>query len=175
MTSWNWPRNLGYTGKEIDAAWEKVDEDWWQGLRPYPSAPDALELLDALVARNRDLQVYFVTGRHPWTQYASTLWLERHGYFAPSVITTSKKAQLAQVFNLEGKVAVMEDKPSLLSAYWLGNSCEHIYRIEQPYNEQNTPGNLGFRTVLGAVQDLAIKWELETETPHGAREAAENV
>lgn len=171
MTSWHWPRALGYSNKEIDAAWDKADHDWWQEIKPYATAAEALELLSNFTDYNKDFQVYFVTGRWPHIQFVSIGWLETYGFFRPSVITTSRKAALAQVFQQDGRVAVIEDKPSLLSAYMLGNSCQHIYRIEQPYNLLNTPGNRGFKTVLGAVQDLGMQWQLETKTPQTKAEA----
>lgn len=165
MQAWNWHKALGYTNKEIDQAWDQVDDWWWKTLDAYPQTNEALLLLDDLRKRNPDFQVYFVTGRHATVQQASTIWLNTHGFVCPSVITSSRKAELAQVFEKDGPIAVIEDKPAIIQAY-ARSTVARIYIIEQPYNRL-LPYSVHYKaTVFDAVRDLIDHWQLKTETPH---------
>lgn len=172
LQGWDWPKRLGYTNKEIDAAWEKVDWDWWYGLEPYPGAEESIARLsgfDGLEDSNDDFHVYYVTGRHASAKHASADWLCKMGACHSSVITCSRKAELARIFTKEGPVAVIEDKPTLLRAYWnLPDDIEavnplFIYCIDQPYNK----GCYGqhFATVGEAVDEMASIFSLKTQTP----------
>lgn len=176
MKSWDWPKRMGYTNREIDEAWAKVDFAWWMGLRPYPSAEDALRLLQKLKDHNKDFQVYFVTGRHSWAQSATTQWVNVWGIWMPSVICTSHKKALAQIFCKDGPVVAIEDKPALIGDYLYSSLVERVYIVDQPYNRQegfllNTGRNWRVNQVGEAVNRLVDEWSLKTPTPQ--TEAAE--
>jgi hypothetical protein len=132
--TWNWPKTeCGYTNQEIDAAWDRVDDIWWNMLKPYDGVEDALERLHWLDYR-RKAQVVFCTGRYPSARSASENWLYNHGYPGAHVITTSKKLHIAHAHAANGPVSVIEDKPTLLEQY-LGGPLDTVYCIDQPYNQ----------------------------------------
>jgi hypothetical protein len=131
--TWNWPKTeCGYTNKQIDAAWDRVDDIWWQTLRPYDGVEEALERLHWLDYRGK-CQVVFCTGRYPSARSASENWLYSHGYPGAHVITTSKKLHIAHAHAANGPVSVIEDKPTLLEDYKTG-PVDTVYCIDQPYN-----------------------------------------
>lgn len=165
MQAWNWHKALGYTNKEIDQAWDQVDESWWLCLAGYPLATEALHLLARVRDHNSDFQLYFVTGRHASAQRASALWLSIFGAECPSVITSSRKAELARIFEKDGPVAVIEDKPSIIEQYVLSTEAR-VYIIDQPYNRRISYSAHCKATVFDAVRDLIDHWQLKTETPH---------
>lgn len=171
LTHWSWPRALGYTRAEEDQAWAKVDEFWWLGLPALEGARAALCEMADMCRKHRDFVVYFVTGRHSWTQRASSMWLAKNGFYDASVICTSDKAALAKVLGKGGLVAVIEDKPSILYDYYLTKTIRPIYIMDQPYNREASATMPPFsdwsthrvHSALDAVLDLNIRWYPETE------------
>jgi hypothetical protein len=162
--TWNWPKTeCGYTNKQINAAWDRVDDYWWVNLKPYPGVQDALERLCWLDHRGVT-QVVFCTGRYPSARGASRDWLYRHGYERLAhVITTSKKLDIAQAHAANGPVSVIEDKPTLLEEYKFG-PVDTIYCIDQPYNRDvAAPYNMGSPCAefirLISAKDAAIDYE----------------
>lgn len=132
--TWDWPKTeCGYTQKQVDAAWDKIDDMWWMALQPYPGTFDALKLL-AWLDEVGKTQVTFVTGRYPSARNASALWLVDHGYRSPHVLTTSRKEAVAKALAANGPVAVIEDKPTLIEGYANSQYVNLVYAIDQPYN-----------------------------------------
>jgi hypothetical protein len=162
--TWNWPKTeCGYTNKQIDAAWDRVDDIWWNSLPAYPGVEDALQRLHWLDYR-RKAQVVFCTGRYPSARFASTTWLSMHGFACAHVITTSAKLHIAHAHAANGPVSVIEDKPTLLEDYKLG-PVDTIYCIDQPYNRDVAANYLNPMKPLAefirliSAKDAAIDYE----------------
>jgi len=76
---------------DVDRLWRVVADttNWWLDVPAYE--PDQIERLYAQ-ARTARWEVFFMTSRPPSAgdsvQLQTQVWLERHGYFLPSVLTT---------------------------------------------------------------------------------------
>ncbi len=76
---------------DIERLWRNVaaTTNWWLDIPPYE--PDQIERLYTQVRRAR-WEVFFMTSRPPSAgdsvQLQTQVWLERHGFFLPSVLTT---------------------------------------------------------------------------------------
>jgi hypothetical protein len=108
-------RELGLAPDDIDAELSKADVDrlwravatttnWWLDIPPYE--PDQIARLYAEVRRSR-WEVFFMTSRPPSggdsVQLQTQVWLERHGYYLPSVLTTpaGSRGELARSLRLD--------------------------------------------------------------------------
>ena len=98
-------RELGLPATDVEAELSKSDVDrlwrmvadtanWWLDVPAYES--DQIRRLYAQ-ARNSRWEVFFMTSRPPSAgdsvQLQTQVWLERHGYFLPSVLTTPSGAR----------------------------------------------------------------------------------
>ena len=134
LECWHWPQQeCGYTQEQVDAAWDAVDDRWWLSLDPLPGAVKAMDKI-WWMEREGLLTAYFVTGRLPWARKASCDWLEEHGGFVhPQVICSSQKQHIAVA--LGGKVAAVEDKPSIIGKYRsVACKVDRLYVVDYPYN-----------------------------------------
>lgn len=185
MKRWDWHRALGYTNREVDEAWDKVDHQWWYDIEAYPTTPQAVVLLSdyfhGLEVENPGTHVYYVTGRYATARHATVDWLQGQGACCPSVVCTSRKAMLAGAFAIDGPVAAVEDKPSMIREYGASTHVNPIIIVDQPYNQEENLGDprlyahcavIRVSTALAAVEILASMWGLKIEKPQTA-EAAE--
>ena len=94
------------TRAEIDRLWRVVGEtpNWWLELPAY-EADQLPRLYD--MARRQRWEVFFLTSRPPSAgdavQLQTQVWLERHGYILPSVLTTpaGARGELARSLRLD--------------------------------------------------------------------------
>ncbi len=76
--------------KDVKRVWDWVAKqtNWWMDLQAYE--PDQIERLYA-VSRAAGWEVFFLTNRPASAgdsvQFQTQWWIERHGYFLPSVLT----------------------------------------------------------------------------------------
>ena len=81
---------------DVDRLWRVVAEttNWWLDVPAYE--PDQIKRLYAQ-ARTARWEMFFMTSRPPSAgdsvQLQTQVWLERHGYFLPSVLTTPSGAR----------------------------------------------------------------------------------
>jgi hypothetical protein len=91
---------------DVDRLWRAVASttNWWLDVPAYE--PDQIERLYAQVRRAR-WEVFFMTSRPPSAgdsvQLQTQVWLERHGYYLPSVLTTpaGARGELARSLRLD--------------------------------------------------------------------------
>jgi hypothetical protein len=91
---------------DVDRLWRAVaaTTNWWLDVRPHE--PDQIERLYAQ-ARKARWEVFFMTSRPPSAgdavQLQTQVWLERHGYYLPSVLTTptGARGELARSLRLD--------------------------------------------------------------------------
>lgn len=82
--------------KDVERLWKAVANapNWWGDLPPYE--PDQLARLYAL-ARSGRWEVFFMTSRPPSggdsVQLQTQVWLERYGFYMPSVLTAPAGAR----------------------------------------------------------------------------------
>jgi len=94
------------TKADIDRLWRAVagTTNWWLDVPAYE--PDQIERLYAQVRQSR-WEVFFMTSRPPSAgdsvQLQTQVWLERHGFFLPSVLTTpaGARGELARSLRLD--------------------------------------------------------------------------
>jgi hypothetical protein len=76
--------------KDVARVWEHIGRtsNWWMTLRPYE--PDQVERLYR-VTRDAGWEVFFLTNRPAsagdTVQFQTQWWIERHGFYLPSVLT----------------------------------------------------------------------------------------
>jgi hypothetical protein len=86
----------GLSKPDVERLWRVVaaTTNWWLDVPPYE--PDQIARLYAQ-ARTARWEVFFMTSRPPSAgdavQLQTQVWLERHGYFLPSVLTTPSGAR----------------------------------------------------------------------------------
>ena len=86
----------GLSKSDVDRLWRVVADttNWWLDVPAYE--PDQLKRLHAQ-ARTARWELFFMTSRPPSAgdsvQLQTQVWLERHGYFLPSVLTTPSGAR----------------------------------------------------------------------------------
>ncbi len=91
---------------EVERLWRNVSaaSNWWLDVPAYE--PDQIERLYAQVRRAR-WEVFFMTSRPPSAgdsvQLQTQVWLERYGFYLPSVLTTPSGArgELARALRLD--------------------------------------------------------------------------
>jgi hypothetical protein len=91
---------------DVDRLWRAVASttNWWLDVPAYE--PDQIERLYAQARRAR-WEVFFMTSRPPSggdsVQLQTQVWLERHGYYLPSVLTTpaGARGELARSLRLD--------------------------------------------------------------------------
>jgi hypothetical protein len=91
---------------EIDRLWKAVAgiPNWWLDVPPYE--PDQIERLYARARQGR-WEVFFLTSRPPSAgdavQLQTQVWLERFGFYLPSVVTTpaGARGELARSLRLD--------------------------------------------------------------------------
>src|SRR5262245_16468113 len=108
-------RELGLAPDDVEAELSKPDVErlwravagttnWWLDIPPYE--PDQITRLYA-EARQSRWEVFFMTSRPPSAgdsvQLQTQVWLERHGYYLPSVLTTpaGSRGELARSLRLD--------------------------------------------------------------------------
>lgn len=91
--------------KEIRKVWEYVAKtpNWWVELRPYE--PEQLARLYERV-RSNGWELFFLTNRPPsggdTVQYQTQWWLERQGFYMPSVLTVpGSRGEIANALRLD--------------------------------------------------------------------------
>ena len=91
---------------DIDRLWRAVADkpNWWLDVPPYE--PDQIVRLYSRVRQSR-WEVFFMTSRPPSAgdsvQLQTQVWLERNGFFLPSVLTTpaGARGELARSLRLD--------------------------------------------------------------------------
>ena len=91
---------------DVDRLWRSVAgaTNWWLDVPPYE--PDQIERLYTLVRRAR-WEVFFMTSRPTSAgdavQLQTQVWLERHGFYLPSVLTapTGARGELTRSLRLD--------------------------------------------------------------------------
>ena len=108
-------RELGITAKDAESDLTKADierlwraiagmANWWLDVPAYE--PDQIDRLYSRVRQSR-WEVFFVTSRPPSAgdsvQLQTQVWLERHGFFLPSVLTApaGARGELARCLRLD--------------------------------------------------------------------------
>ncbi len=116
--TWDWPKALGYTSKEISAAWAKTNElAWWEELEPLPGAALFLDHLAARCYDYPEWEAYFVTSRQRKTAYIkeqTEVWIREHSpntRNATVLVNCAHKGDVCQALGLDG---LIDDKPSHL-------------------------------------------------------------
>ena len=132
---WHWPQHFGYSGEQIDRAWEAVKATrFWNTLEPMKGIQD----IHYLPLGSR---VYFITSRVGPTALRQTqLWLhsrlsftfaDRHEY---SVIISSNKAASALALGLDFYI---DDYPhNVNTVVGLMPNCA-VYLLDAPYNRRD--------------------------------------
>jgi hypothetical protein len=103
----------GLSKSDVDRLWRAVASttNWWLDVPAYE--PDQIERLYAQ-SRKARWEVFFMTSRPPSAgdsvQLQTQVWLERHGYFLPSVLTTpaGARGELARSVRLD---LALDDRP----------------------------------------------------------------
>jgi hypothetical protein len=91
---------------DVDRLWRTVaaTTNWWLNIHPYEA--DQIARLYAEARRSR-WEVFFMTSRPPSAgdsvQLQTQVWLERHGYYLPTVLTTpgGSRGELARSLRLD--------------------------------------------------------------------------
>jgi hypothetical protein len=92
--------------QDVDRLWKVIDQapNWWLDLPAYE--PDQIARLYELSRRGR-WEVFFLTSRPPSAgdsvQLQTQVWLERQGFYLPSVLTTpaGARGELARALRLD--------------------------------------------------------------------------
>lgn len=99
-------------GKDVKRVWDWVAKrtNWWMELEPYE--PDQIERLYR-ATRAAGWEVFFLTNRPPSAgdsiQFQTQWWIERHGFFLPSVLTVpGSRGDIANGLRLD---LVVDDLP----------------------------------------------------------------
>ena len=98
---------------DVERLWRRVGEsvNWWLDVPAYE--PDQIPRLYAL-ARESRWEIFFMTSRPPsagdTVQLQSQVWLERHGFYLPSVLTVPAglRGDLARSLRLD---LALDDRP----------------------------------------------------------------
>lgn len=110
---------------DVDRLWRVVAEtnNWWLDVPAYE--PDQIERLYAQ-ARTGRWEVFFMTSRPPSAgdsvQLQTQVWLERQGYFLPSVLTTPSGARGEVARSLRLDLAVDDRMVNCLEIVSASNS-----------------------------------------------------
>lgn len=163
--SWNWPRDLGYTSREIDAAWRSTEDGhWWEMLTPLPGVSTFLTRLHEWVYDSPQHEVVFLTSRQrrsPFLKQQTERWLLEHGFrvgldaFPPLPTVLVDVQHKGDVCHALGLDALVDDRPSHLAEARraCGPSFQTFLRAA-PYNLDT---KLDAETVvLHSLEDL---WE----------------
>lgn len=149
--SWNF-RTWGLlTREQENLVWDQVKRDagWWTRLKPLVSI-GTFSRIDNLQLEH---EVVFCTNRvsaaHPPGQQTS-MWLESHGVYRPSVIVSGKKGEIARAI---GATHSIDDKiENCWAVHWISDSPQtKSYLLDRPYNRiQKRPevGPSGVKRVL---------------------------
>ena len=142
---WDWPRQLGASREETEAAWKHVEESpsFWKDLEAMEGAVIALELLCAATV---DHTIYFVTKRFgKECRRQSIEWLEQHGMpphpggkasqvtggWQWDVIISPQDETKADVIKAIKADLFIEDRPNNLIGVPPHTRC---YLFDRPYN-----------------------------------------
>ena len=165
--SWHWPQDLGYTSREIDAAWRSTEDgQWWEDLSPLPGVPTFLNRLHEWAYDDPQHEVVFLTSRQrrsPFLKQQTERWLAARGFgggggfeaqppFPTVLVDVQHKGDVCHALGLE---ALVDDRPSHLAEARraCGPSFQTFLRAA-PYNLDT---KLDAETVvLHSLEDL---WE----------------
>ena len=115
----------GLSKPDVDRLWRVVADttNWWLDVPAYE--PDQIKRLYAQ-ARTARWEVFFMTSRPPSAgdsvQLQTQVWLERHGYFLPSVLTTPSGARGEVARSLRLDLAVDDRMVNCLEIISASNS-----------------------------------------------------
>jgi hypothetical protein len=91
--------------KDVKRVWDWVAKtpNWWMGLEPYE--PDQISRLYSLT-RAAGWEVFFMTNRPPsagdTVQFQTQWWIERQGFYLPSVLTVpGSRGEAANALRLD--------------------------------------------------------------------------
>ena len=110
---------------DVDRLWRVVADttNWWLDVPAYE--PDQIKRLYAQ-ARTARWEMFFMTSRPPSAgdsvQLQTQVWLERHGYFLPSVLTTPPGARGEVARSLRLDLAVDDRMVNCLEIVSASNS-----------------------------------------------------
>ena len=110
---------------DVDRLWRVVADttNWWLDVPAYE--PDQIKRLYAQ-ARTARWEMFFMTSRPPSAgdsvQLQTQVWLERHGYFLPSVLTTPPGARGEAARSLRLDLAVDDRMVNCLEIVSASNS-----------------------------------------------------
>lgn len=164
--SWNWPRDLGYTSREIDAAWRSTEDGhWWEALTPLPGVSTFLNRLHEWAYDYPQHEVVFLTSRQrrsPFLKQQTERWLLRNGFdgdaysrvspFPTVLVDVQHKGDVCHALGLE---ALVDDRPSHLAE--ARRACGPSFRTFLRAAPYNLDTKLDAETVvLHSLEDL---WE----------------
>jgi hypothetical protein len=119
------PKEAELAKPQIDRLWRTVaaTPNWWLDLPPYE--PDQIARLYARARQSR-WEVFFMTSRPvsdgDSVQLQTQVWLERHGFFLPSVLTTPAGARGEMARSLRLDVALDDRLVNCLEVISASNS-----------------------------------------------------
>ncbi len=167
---WDWPRQIGYTGDEVDLAWRSVDQEanFWRALPARTGAVTFLSNLCQWMAYQNWVhahshEVYFLTTRTHGIRVKdqTEAWLQAHGFGCrpPTVlITRGDKGEVA--FPL-GLTHAVDDRPENILAYTRagGIPSERAVLFRGAYNAYHER-DTGCPAV-STLAELTVKWGLQ--------------
>ena len=129
----------------VDKTWEKIQHTpgWWMKLKPLVDS----SVFKRINAIHLEHTFYFVTsrvvaGQMP-VQLQTKSWLQGHGIYAPCVITSSRKGEVAKAVNADFSI---EDKwENAQCVHWFTDGATKSYLINRSYNQV---GGVGSRNVV---------------------------
>lgn len=132
--TWNYPESMGYTGKEVDAAWTDIKQsaDFWQNLLPYYSEHIPLVLEALRVRQHYGDEVYFITARLGIKPKLQTeTWLNRMGFPRPTVLISADKGGCAKALDLNYYV---DDRHTNCDAVDDAQPDCETFLVDRPWN-----------------------------------------
>ena len=143
---------------DVERLWRSVAgvTNWWLNIPPYE--PDQIARLYSQARRCR-WEVFFLTSRPPsggdTVQLQTQVWLERHGYYLPSVLTAPAGARGELARSLRLDLAIDDRMVNCLEIISASNSkALMIMRAEADTRARETAEARGIGVVTSLSQGL---------------------
>ncbi len=152
--TWNYDVAAGLDPVKRKELWGliKKSASFWRELPPYPETGEFLYHLENYI----DGDVYFITNRPGASAKTQTeLWLDRMGFYEPTVLISEEKGLCAKALNLTHYI---DDKNENCADVLEKSPTTSTYMLARPWN-QEIPGVPRIKSVITFLQEIGIEIE----------------
>lgn len=158
---------------ELKHAWRRIvrSENWWTTLAAYES--DQIARLYALSRRHR-WEVFFLTKRPTTTgdtvQVQTQSWIERHGFYLPSVATVpSSRGEIARALRLD---LIVDDQLIECTDCVSASAAKALLMVRDPNDgdsrDQASSQGIGVVSTLAESLDVIERLDTMVHSKSGA-------